>query len=413
MLIIGAYILFLLTVLSIIIQGWLVLRYAWRMERLTNAESKREFQPKVTIVLCLRGNDPSLDACLQALLAQQYDDYCVMCVFDSENDPAHAVVAEYSTDSRLVTRIAPPRGQSCSLKCNSLVTVFDSIEDKIAVLVDADTAPDRHWLADLVAPLQDENVVASSANRWFLPTDHRTGSYVRYLWNLAAAPQMDAYQITWGGSLALKTRFVRESGLLEAWGKSLFEDVSVTGFATRQNQQVKMLPQLLVPNQESVSVRGMTGWMRRQLLDIRLYHRCFGLVVVHSLSVIGMLLFAFILLAVCIASDDAWKPALVVLMSLLNFAVLYLCSWIVLDKKACDALKSRGHQLPAKRWGSPRIVWMIVITQWVYAVSTWKALRTRRVSWRGIDYEIQGPYSIAMLEYQEMSGGDKKSTESL
>ena len=85
--------------------------------------------------------------------------------------------------------MAKPEARNRSLKCNSLLHAFQSIQTPVAVLVDADAIVDEHWLADLVAPLASSEVVASSANRWFLPAAHELGSNVRHFWNLAAAPE--------------------------------------------------------------------------------------------------------------------------------------------------------------------------------------------------------------------------------
>ncbi|MCG8648866.1 MAG: hypothetical protein MI861_03485, partial [Pirellulales bacterium] len=55
------------------------------------------------------------------------------------------------------------------------------------------------------------------------------------------------------------------------------------------------------------------------------------------------------------------------------------------------------------RWMSPSCVLLYLIavplTQWVYAVALASACRLRRVVWRGIDYEINGPWKIRRGPY--------------
>ena len=53
----------------------------------------------------------------------------------------------------------------------------------------------------------------ASGNRWYMPAEATAGSLVRYLWNAAAVVQMYWYGIAWGGSLAFKTKLLREAGL--------------------------------------------------------------------------------------------------------------------------------------------------------------------------------------------------------
>src|SRR5262245_60372909 len=44
--------------------------------------------PKAAVILCLRGADPSLSDCLQAIASQDYPNYEVRVVVDCHEDPA-------------------------------------------------------------------------------------------------------------------------------------------------------------------------------------------------------------------------------------------------------------------------------------------------------------------------------------
>ena len=58
-----------------------------------SATSRRDRFLRSPSCLPLRGADPSLEACLEGLLAQDYPAYRVHIVIDSAEDPAQAVVA--------------------------------------------------------------------------------------------------------------------------------------------------------------------------------------------------------------------------------------------------------------------------------------------------------------------------------
>ena len=93
-------------------------------------------------------------------------------------DPAWHFVRTFADSERLSMLTVESWESDRSLKCNSLVHAFQSIDDPVVVLVDADTIPDPNWLADLVAPLREEDVVACSGNRWFVPPRPETGTLV-------------------------------------------------------------------------------------------------------------------------------------------------------------------------------------------------------------------------------------------
>ena len=61
--------------------------------------------PEIAVLLPLRGADPSLEACLKGLLAQDYPTYQVHIVIDSAEDPAQAVVA------RVLAEAGPAQGR--------------------------------------------------------------------------------------------------------------------------------------------------------------------------------------------------------------------------------------------------------------------------------------------------------------
>lgn len=59
-------------------------------------------------------------------------------------------------------------------------------------LIDADVEAYTDWLRDLVSPLSQPGVGATTGVRWFVPTSTNAGSLVRYVWNSAASTQMNA-----------------------------------------------------------------------------------------------------------------------------------------------------------------------------------------------------------------------------
>src|SRR5262249_12282119 len=141
--------------------------------------------PRVAVVLPVRGADPSLPACLDGLLRQDYPRYDVRVVVDSPTDPAWAAVrgalaAGHPADVRV--SVLEERLPTCSLKLSALVQAVGGLDDSypVVALVDADVVPHAGWLRDLVAPLRDPAVGAATGVRWFAPEGSGWGELVRY-----------------------------------------------------------------------------------------------------------------------------------------------------------------------------------------------------------------------------------------
>ena len=178
--------------------------------------------PRAAVVLCLRGHDPFLNDCLDGLLRQDYPDYHVWIVIDQPDDPAWAMTQDAVLRLQAGNVTIEPlreRFETCSLKGSSLAQAVSRIDEsfRIVAFLDGDTIPHRTWLRELAAPLQEPGIGVSSGNRWYVPSDSRWGTLVRYVWNAAAVVQMYWNHFTWGGSVALRGDIARHPELSSRW----------------------------------------------------------------------------------------------------------------------------------------------------------------------------------------------------
>lgn len=210
--------------------GWLVIQvvltlvFVWYLRSHPNNSLPDEQLPKTAVIICLRGADPYLPNCLRSLLKQNYPEYDLKVILDSQEDPAGKItteaIAELGATNVQITHLRIVR-HNCSLKCSSLVQAISDLDDsyKVVAFVDADTIVHPNWLRELVAPLADEKVGATTGNRWYSPTGNYWGSWVRYAGNVSTVVQMFLFQIPWGGTLAVKTEVFHKTEILEKWDK--------------------------------------------------------------------------------------------------------------------------------------------------------------------------------------------------
>ncbi|MCA9049715.1 MAG: glycosyltransferase, partial [Planctomycetaceae bacterium] len=233
--------------------------------------------PRVQVILCLKGTDPFLDRCLHGLATQNYPQYGVTIVVDSEQDEALEPVLELQKkygDDRLNVTFRRHLFPTCSRRASSLLSGFDCLNDDVDVVVlcDGDTVPHSNWLADLVQPLVAARGTAVSGNRWYAPETPTLGSLVRYFWNSLAVPRMYQDGIIWAGSMAIGRKIFRDPKFMEAMRTSFSEDTKLSGFLLRQNIHPVPLPDLPVINQETISLSSFWGFLVRQMLAARLHH---------------------------------------------------------------------------------------------------------------------------------------------
>ena len=361
--------------------------------------------PWATVILCLRGGDPFLRRCLLGLIAQDYPRFDIRIIVDHTDDPAmpilKEVLEEHPSAPVRIEILRTPRS-SCSLKCSSLLQVLEQLEDgpQIIAQIDADVVPHRTWLRELATALAEESTGVVVGNRWYMPEKASWGAIMRYLWNAAAVVQMYFYEIAWGGSMAVKRAILENTELLDRWGHAYCEDTMVRQLAIQAGYRFRFVPSLMMVNREDCSITGFFRWVRRQLLATRLYHSSWLLVVGHAAVTTGLSLFATLAAVLAYVRGSSaeghwWLGGVAV------YYAMIVVLLFPLERAVRAIVSARGE--PTK-WMTHkvalRLIPAVVLTQFWHAAAVVWAARCRRVQWRGVEYDVRGPWEIRLREYR-------------
>ena len=397
---------------TLAVQVCLMLVFLWHLSSHHRNLLADEELPKTAVILCLRGADPFLSDCLQALLDQNYSQYDLKIVVDRMEDPAWTIATETVQDHGATNvQISPLRiiRKSCSLKCSSLIQAVTELDDsyKAIAFVDADTIVHPNWLRELVTPLADPNVGATTGNRWYVPTGSYWGSLVRYMWNVSAVVQMYLYGIPWGGSLAVKTEVLHRTRLLDKWGKAFCEDTMMRQILGKHKIQIKFVPSLMILNQEECNLPDLKTWMQRQLIFSRLYHP-------HWLTLLGSGIFTILcplvlsVLFVATLLTGQWYAAALSFSYYSSYVVALLLIVLFLEQ-GIQLVISSDHQ-PSPQLSVAVIFRMLIAipcTQWVYGLVFFSSLWISKVKWRGITYKFKSPWKMRLVEYRPYQLSDQ------
>jgi cellulose synthase/poly-beta-1,6-N-acetylglucosamine synthase-like glycosyltransferase len=374
--------------------------------RLSQKKSLPDDQlPKTAVILCLRGADPFLTNCLRSLLNQNYPQYDLKLIVDSQEDPAWKIATDTIQEQRATNvqisllRIAR---QNCSLKCSSLMQAVSELDDsyKVVALVDADTVVHRNWLRELVSPLAHPKVGATTGNRWYLPTGRYWGSLVRYVGNVSTVVQMYLFRIPWGGTLAVKTELLRQTGLLDKWGQAFNEDTMIRKVLQKHGMQVKFVPSLIMLNREECELPSLKYSLMRQLLCSRLYHPLWLAVISDAISSILQPTLVIVLFLAALLTGE-WNVAALLFGCFSIYTLGLLFMMLVLEQGVQQVIRKHGE--PMTKLSALTVLKMLIaipLTQWVYGIAMVLSLGMRRVNWRGVSYQIKGPWGIRLVEYR-------------
>lgn len=394
---------------ALMLVQWLLVRrfVAYLNPNPTKADAKL-VDPDVAIVLCARGADPHLGDCLKSLASQDWPRYHVFVVTDHADDPALVAIQSAiasAVSNRIEHLVAAEHDPRRSLKCNSLVHACERIDSQfdVVALIDADVVPEPNWLRRLIQPLNDASVGATFGTRWYQPNSNRLGTNVRGLWNAAAIVQMQAYTIPWGGSLAIRRSALLECGVLESWKSSLFEDVAVGPQLARHGLQTRLCPDLVLQSDEEATVSTAYWWMTRQLLDARLYHPRWPLVLLHALATGDLPLATILAAVICMIQGNMFLAA--ALLGLLIGAEILNAGLLLQIESAVGGVRESspsGFSKVNRRMRTATWWLALPVTQVLHMAAALHAAVLRQVTWRGVTYRFRHGRSLQMVAYVPM-----------
>lgn len=391
-----------------------VAAFSWNMLRHRATTDSEHSLPKAAVILALRGPDPFLDNCLRQLLAQRYPDYTVFLIVDNDEDPVlhdiDRVLAETHADN-IVVSVLENRYETCSLKCSALIQAVQDLDEsyEVVAFLDGDASPHPTWLSDLVYPIIDSNIAVTYGNRWYVPSDHDWGSWVRYCWNVGAVVQVWLNGITWAGSMAMRADTIEKIGLLDAWRGALSVDATVHRQLHEHKRRVKFVPSVMMVNREDIALPQFIRWVQRQLVAAKSCGTGWLLVGLHALNLAGTQLLALaMLIAGCLTHNS-----LIITLSAIGLAMYWGSSFLSIAATEWTIrrkVRENGEDIRWSFWSSTIQLWLaMLLTQIVYPFALSSALFRRRVSWRGVEYEIRGVGDILMRNYHPYSAAQDNS----
>jgi cellulose synthase/poly-beta-1,6-N-acetylglucosamine synthase-like glycosyltransferase len=358
------------------------IRYAAYVRRETS-RALPEFTPFVSVIVPGRGLEPGLADNLRPLLEQDYPRYEVLFVFDRGDDPAIQVVGHGS--SRIArTIIAGPATDSGQKVHNLRVAVTEvDPQSEVLVFVDTDARPAKDWLKKLVAPLADETLGASTGYRWFIPEKGGIASRLRGVWNASVASALGAdtaKNFCWGGSTAIRRTTFDTLGVSERWRGTVSDDFILTRVLKEAKLPIHFTPNCLVASVGDCDFKELFEFTTRQIKITRVYASHLWLPLL-----LGSALFAIVFIGSLILL--ILSPSIVLLSVLLIIFTLGATKSFI-RWRAINSALNRDVLAHIFLWP---------VASLLYLYNAIVAGFSRRITWRGITYELKSPTEAVII----------------
>jgi cellulose synthase/poly-beta-1,6-N-acetylglucosamine synthase-like glycosyltransferase len=360
-----------------------------------------DYEPFASVIAPCKGMEDGVEENLGALFEQDYPNYEIVFVVDDEADPVIAVIESVSrkhSQNTTTKLVVAPKASASSQKVENLREAVLHVDERSEVFafVDSDARPAKDWLRSLVAPLEDTNLGAATGYRWFISTKPTLASELRNVWNASIASALGPNtkdNFCWGGSMAIRRDTFEKLDIREKWRGTLSDDFTVTRAMNAANLQIKFVPRALTASIDDCSFSEMLEFTTRQMKITRVYSPKHWI-----MSFLGSGLFCFVMTTAFLIATLSPRNGIEIYIST---AILFLVtglgiakSWVRL-KAVRMALKD--HETLLRKQSFPQLtLWLI--SPFVFLWNCIAALVSRRLLWRGVEYELVSETHTRLLE---------------
>ena len=357
-----------------------------------------DFTPFASVIAPCRGIDQGLHQNLFALFHQDYPQYELIFVTDSDDDPSLNVVKEVidsQSSKRISTRIiiagqATDSGQKVH---NLRIAVPQSDpRSEVLVFVDTDARPHSEWLRSLISPLHDEKIGAATGYRWFLPVHRGLASHLRSVWNASIASALGQNvnkNFCWGGSTAIRRSTFEKLNIRNLWQGTVSDDFTMTRALQAAKMPIHFVPCCLIPSLDDCSMRELFEFTTRQLKITRAYASHLWKAVL-----VGSLLFCVVFFGGVVLLTLRFANGLPIGFVLLTIFILGAAK-AHLRMRAISIPLSNFRRELGRTWPAHLLLWPI--TSALYLYNAIAAAFSRRIEWRGITYELKTPTEAVII----------------
>ncbi len=377
-----------------LVQGVLLGLHTWEHRRFARRRI-RDSRPvdqtrRVALLSPCKGLDLQLESNLLHLLRQDYQNYEVVFIVESDTDPALEVIQRLiQRESQVPARIIiAGRALETGQKIHNLATATAQLGADVEILafVDSDVCPEPDWLARLVTRLSRPDSGAITGYRWFVPVRLTLANCLLYSINASIAALLGSggQSIVWGGSWAIRRSDFESLGIRESWQGTISDDLVATRAVQAARLPIDFEPACMTESPMDYSLLGLGSFLRRQHMIGRIYapriwYQSLCLMILSTVAVFG----AIGLLTASLIFNENWS----------RWAAGFLVTWYALQVYR-GWLRHGLAQVYVQNW-TKCTTWAALFDVWAAPLSLLyntlamcSASFGSRIVWRGITYDL-------------------------
>jgi ceramide glucosyltransferase len=357
------------------------------------------YAPRVAVLCPCKGIEPGLERNLLSLTEFERQNYEIFFILASGSDAARGIVDRVAAGSKVKAHVIVAGSPSNSgEKVNNLRVAVEQLspEFEVFVFTDSDGRPGKSWLHNLVAPLGDVRIGATTTMRWLIPNRGNLPTALLAAWNAPMVTMLSekGKNFCWGGGTAIRRSIFEQSGVMNEWRNSVSDDYSLTRALTRNNRSIVFIPECLTCSYVETDFPGLLEFTNRQVLITRVYaDKVWG-----PAAFTHLLYCATLILGAILIVSDFFEQRPFFHIATLTFLPVLLSSI-----RSSIRLLGVTECLPAERSQIMGQAWIYIVLTvflpFLYAANFVNSLVTRKIGWRGMVYELIGPEQTRIVKF--------------
>ncbi len=361
------------------------------------------YRRKTSLIVPCKGIDTAFDKNIKSFYELDYEDYEIIFVTESSEDPAYgrlfALKEEYKSLTKAfdVRVVVAGRAQQGSQKLHNLLYACGNVSKDVEIFAfaDSDACVRTNWLNEIVYPLRKDRYGVTGGYRWYVPIRNNFATLALSILNAKVAQLLGVtrFNHAWGGSMAVRVEVFKRLGMYKIWQNSASDDLTLSRAAKKAGLRVIFVPGCFVASYEKVNLLSFLEFARRQFLITRVTAPgTWWLGLFSSLfPLFGLWGFAGIALYLYNRSFDKWYIFLAI--SFLFLAGQFLCA--VLRQKMIFRIFPADW--PKIRTAAIADIVGNLFWSWLMFFCIVSSSFGRTIKWRGVKYKLKGPTEVIRL----------------
>lgn len=361
------------------------------------------YQPKTVLIIPCKGLDLDFEKNITSFFAQQFENYLLWFVVESDQDQAYAKLCELKDKLREKSSALEIKiwvagiGSGCSQKIHNLLYCCRKIPQDVEIMAfaDSDICVRPDWLSHLIYPLRQEKNGIATGYRWFVPTKNNMATLALCFGNARIVQFLgnSIFNQAWGGSMAIRQELFRQLRIDDVWKKAISDDYSITRSVSQSQKKIAYVPACLVSSYADIKWPELTEFARRQFIITRITRPELWVFAIIATTFSVFSIWGTFATAVFLAKSHPALSDFLFITASVTAACQVLCS-IIRQATISSLMRKHKEKLKFTSIFDALFFWLWNLILWVLVLSSCLG---RTISWRGIRYKILSPTETIIL----------------